>query len=140
MKRAFEAYGNHGLAAAPAICYGMSMFEHKKSPLLPWPAFLRRVAKFLSIVLLLTGCALLIGMIGYHSFEGYDWIDAFLNAAMILGGMGQVDPIKTEAGKIFSGCYALFSGLWFVSSMGLLLAPVFHRILHRVALEAGDGN
>lgn len=132
--------GSFRLAALWSICYGIYMFEHKTKPLLPLPAFFTRLAKFLLIVLVCTACVLFVGMAGYHASEGYAWIDAFLNAAMILGGMGQVDPIKTEAGKIFSGCYALFSGLWFVSSMGLLLAPVFHRILHRVALETGDGD
>ena len=70
------------------------------------------------------------GVAGYHYFEHLPWIDALLNASMILGGMGPVDPVKSVAGKLFASFYALYSGLVLIGLMGLLLAPVFHRILH----------
>ncbi|HEY8960916.1 MAG TPA: hypothetical protein VIM57_01845, partial [Luteolibacter sp.] len=70
-----------------------------------------------------------------HALEGLSWTDAFLNASMILGGMGPVDPMKTEAGKIFAGCYALFSGLAFIGLAGLLFMPLAHRLLHRFHYE-----
>jgi hypothetical protein len=77
-------------------------------------------------------------MCGYHFLEQLPWIDALLNASMILGGMGPVDPIKTEAGKIFASCYALYSGLAIISVAGLLLAPVVHRFLHKFHLDSGS--
>ena len=77
------------------------------------------------------------GMCGYHFLEKLPWVDAFLNAAMILGGMGPVDPVKTGAGKIFAGLYALYSGLALITIAGLLLAPVVHRFLHKFHLESG---
>jgi hypothetical protein len=72
---------------------------------------------------------------GYHFFEGLRWIDAFANAAMILSGMGPLDPIKTNAGRLFAGFYAIFSGVAFLTTVGVLLAPVVHRFLHRFHLE-----
>ncbi|SRR5258707_3282143 len=81
-----------------------------------------------------------LGMAGYHNFENLGWLDAFVNAAMILSGMGPVSPIQTSAGKLFAGCYALFSGLAFVTVIGVVFAPVFHRFLHRFHLEQGGGN
>ena len=76
-----------------------------------------------------------IGMIGYHVFEKLPWIDAFLNAAMILSGMGPVATLQTDAGKIFAGCYALFSGLALIAILGIIFAPVVHRFLHKFHLE-----
>ena len=80
--------------------------------------------------------ALGIGMTGYHGFEGMGWVDAFENAAMILSGMGPAADLKTDGGKIFAGCYALFSGLMFITVAGVLLAPVAHRALHKFHLES----
>ncbi len=80
--------------------------------------------------------ALSIGMAGYHGFEGLPWLDAFLNAAMILSGMGPVAEIQTAAGKLFAGCYALFSGFALLTSAGVVFAPVFHRFLHKFHLES----
>jgi hypothetical protein len=77
-----------------------------------------------------------IGVIGYHYLAEASWIDAFHNASMILSGMGPVITIASETGKIFSSFYALFSGLVFVTNVGVLLAPVMHRIMHRIHLEA----
>ncbi len=81
-----------------------------------------------------------IGMVGYRGFEGLGWLDAFLNASMILGGMGPVDTVKSNGGKFFAGMYALYSGLVFLVVAGLLLAPVVHRILHRFHAEAAESE
>lgn len=77
------------------------------------------------------------GMYGYHGFEGMSWTDAFLDASMILSGMGPVSVLHTQEGKIFAGCYALFSGLAFIAVMALVFAPVIHRFFHRIHLESG---
>lgn len=81
------------------------------------------------------GAALGIGVIGYHSLGGLSWIDALVNASMILGGMGPVDPIKTDAGKYFASFYALFSGLLFIGAASIVLAPFMHRVMHRLHIE-----
>jgi hypothetical protein len=83
----------------------------------------------------LIGLSLLIGMVGYHYFEGMDWIDAFANASMILSGMGPLGPLQTTAGKIFAGCYALYSGLALIAATGIIFAPIVHRLLHRFHME-----
>jgi len=80
--------------------------------------------------------ALGIGLAGYRGLEGLSWVDSFLNAAMILSGMGPVAPIQTTAGKLFAGCYALFSGLALITTLAVIVAPVFHRFLHRFHMEA----
>ena len=74
-------------------------------------------------------------MIGYHHFENQSWLDAFVNAAMILSGMGPLTPLQTSAGKLFAGFYALFSGLAFITTVGIILAPVVHRFFHKFHLE-----
>lgn len=112
------------------------MYEHKHQQLLPLREFFSRMYCHAMLAIIFTLVALGIGMIGYHGLEGFSWIDSFLNASMILGGMGEIDILKTEAGKVFAGCYAMFSGLWVVASMGVLLAPVFHRIVHH--MHVGD--
>ena len=76
-------------------------------------------------------------MAGYHFFEGMGWVDSFTNAAMILGGMGPLDPIKTTGGRIFAGAYALFSGVAFLTTVGFFIMPVLHRLLHKFHLEGG---
>lgn len=78
------------------------------------------------------------GMIGYHRLENLNWVDAFLNAAMIMGGMGPVQELHTPAGKIFAGCFALYAGLVFITAVGLLAAPIAHRILHRFHAASPD--
>jgi len=107
------------------------MFEHRSKPLLPRRQFYARVARSAGIGLMVIVCALGIGMVGYRTFEGMSWVDAFDNAAMILSGMGPVSSLQTNGGKIFAGCYALFSGLAFIAILGIIFAPVFHRFLHR---------
>lgn len=112
------------------------MFEHRSQPLLPLPAFLRRLARHGGLALAVVLGSLLLGIVGYHTFEGLEWIDATLNAAMILGGMGPVDiPMRTTAGKLFASFYALYSGLVIIGAAGLLFAPLVHRLLHRFHLE-----
>ncbi len=74
-------------------------------------------------------------MLGYHYFEAMDWIDAFANAAMILSGMGPLEPLKTAGGKLFAGCYALYSGLALIAATGVLFGPIVHRVLHRFHME-----
>ena len=116
------------------------MFEHRSSPLLPRQAFYRRVAICFLLSQAVVAVALGIGMAGYHFFETMGWVDAFENAAMILSGMGPVSTLQTEAGKIFAGCYALFSGLLLITVTGIVLAPVIHRGLHKFHLESGKKN
>jgi hypothetical protein len=111
------------------------MFEHHSKPLLSRPAFYKRLARGAGIGFLVVAAALSVGMLGYHSFEQMPWVDAFVNAAMILSGMGPVGELKTDGGKIFAGCYALFSGLAFITSLGIVFAPVFHRFLHKFHAE-----
>jgi hypothetical protein len=112
------------------------MFEHRREPLLPRPLFLRRILKFAGLSFSLAAVSLIIGIFGYRHFEGMAWIDAFVNAAMILGGMGPIGELHTQGGKVFAGVYALYCGLIVVISMGILIAPVFHRFLHLFHLEA----
>ena len=110
-------------------------YEHRSEPLLSRRAFLRRLANHGGLALAFVAGALLVGMLGYHGTENLDWIDSFLNAAMILSGMGQVSPLATDGGKLFAGSYALFSGLVVLVVTGLLAAPVLHRLLHRLHLD-----
>ena len=102
------------------------------------PVFLRRVAAHAGAAVLLLAVSLAIGMWGYSHFEGLAWRDAFLNAAMLLGGMGPVDAMHTDAGKIFAGSYALACGLLFVLVAGVVLAPVLHRVLHALHVDCDD--
>ncbi len=112
------------------------MFEHHRQPLLPRRLFIRQLVRFaLAAFVLVTG-ALLIGILGYHVLEGMPWINSILNAAMILGGMGPVDPLRTDAGKLFASFYALFSGIVFLVAVGVLVAPILHRLMHQFHLEA----
>ncbi len=111
------------------------MFEHRTDPLLPSHRFLWRVLGFLALSAATIGAALGIGVLGYHYFGGLPWIDALVNASMILGGMGPVDPITSHAGKLFASAYALFSGLLFIGAASLVLTPFVHRIMHKLHLE-----
>jgi hypothetical protein len=113
----------------------MNIYEHRSHPLLPWPKFLRRVGRHFVVALVVIGLALGVGVAGYRWLGGLGWIDSLLNASMILGGMGPVDPLKSDAAKIFAAIYALFAGLAFIGIAGLMLAPFAHRLLHRVHLE-----
>jgi hypothetical protein len=112
------------------------MYEHRSEPLLPWPLFRRRAIQHAGVAFLVLFLALLLGMAIYHWTERLDWVEAFLNASMLLGGMGPVDAPHTTAGKIGAGLYALFAGLVFISAVGVIGAPWLHRMMHRLHLEA----
>lgn len=103
----------------------------------PRGQFLRRVARSGLAALTAVVVSLFVGMVGYHWTEGMPWIDAFVNAAMILSGMGPVGDLHTVGGKVFAGCYALYSGLALITIAAILLAPVAHRFLHRFHIELG---
>lgn len=115
----------------------MSPYEHRTAPLLSRAHFLRRVARHGGAAIAVIAVSLGVGVVGYHTFGHLDWVDAFENASMILGGMGPVDPIASTAGKIFAALYALYSGVVFLLATGLLVAPFFHRLLHNFHLERG---
>ncbi len=106
------------------------MFEKKTLPLLSRRSFGLRLLHQLWVVLTATLVSLIVGVVGYHYLESLSWLDALLNAAMILGGMGPVDTLHTFGGKLFASFYALYSGFFLMVCGGVLLAPLFHRILH----------
>lgn len=114
------------------------MFEPRHAPLAPRLVFLGRFLRYLGAALLLAFAALGLGVLGYHYIAGFPWIDALLNAAMILGGMGPIGDLTTDAAKLFASAYALFCGLIFISVMGIVLAPVAHRALHLFHLDETD--
>ena len=111
------------------------MYEHRSQPLLDRRAFLRRLASSATLGLGVIALSLYLGMLGYHLFERLPWIDSFLNASMLLGGMGPVEQPQTYAGKLFAGAYALYCGLALISASGVMFAPVIHRWMHRFHLE-----
>ena len=115
-----------------------AMYEHRSKPLLPIRKFYHRLARNAALGSAVVTGSLLIGMAGYHVFENMGWIDAFVNASMILSGMGPVGELKTSAGKIFAGCYALFSGVAFLTSVGVVFAPIFHRFLHKFHMQLAE--
>ena len=111
------------------------MYENRRAPLLPRGPYLRRVARHATLALLLALLSLAVGMWGYGHYETLEWRDAFLNAAMLLGGMGPVHNPQTPGGKVFAGLYALYAGLVFLVVVAIVLAPVVHRVLHRFHLQ-----
>lgn len=111
------------------------MYEHRREALLPFRGFLRRMVTHGGIALGLLVISLGIGMAGYHFFEDLPWLDALVNASMLLGGMGPVNPLQTVAGKLFASFYALYSGLVFLVMAGVMFVPIFHRFLHHFHLE-----
>ena len=103
--------------------------------------FMRRLGRNLAVGLTVVGAGLTVGSVGYHVTEGLPWLDATLNAAMLLAGEGPIAPLHTTAGKVFATAYAIFSGVVFITAISVLLAPVVHRWLHRFHLDmAGDGE
>ncbi len=114
---------------------GITQFEHRSEKVIPVHSFLWRMVRALSLWLMLAVGGLAIGMAGYGLTEGMSTTDAFLNAAMILSGMGPVAELKTTGGKLFAGLYALFSGLFIVVATGLALAPLLHRVMHAFHVE-----
>ena len=112
------------------------IYEHRNSRPIPLAEFGSRMARHGALALLLTAISLAIGMAGYWYYEDLPWRDAFLNSAMLMGGMGPVDPPKTPGGKLFAGLYALYAGMVYLVIAGVLLLPVIHRILHHFHWEA----
>ena len=111
------------------------MLEHRHQPLASHRVFALRVARSFGITLVILAPSLGLGVLGYHFLAYLPWVDAVLNASMILTGMGPVDPLRSTAAKLFASFYALFSGIVFITSAGVLLAPVAHRVLHRFHLD-----
>jgi hypothetical protein len=113
------------------------MYEHRTEPLLTRAQFAVRLLNHGGVAALLVGLSLAAGTVGYHVTAGLLWLDALLNAAMILTGMGPVAPLQSVAAKLFATVYALYSGVVFLAVAGLMFAPVVHRILHRLHLDEG---
>ena len=111
------------------------MYEHRTKKLLSPHEFAKRVLRHIAIALLAIGGALAMGIGGYHYFAGLLWIDALLDASMILGGMGPVNPLTTNEAKLFASSYALFSGLVFIGIVGVLVLPFLHRLLHSLHVD-----
>jgi hypothetical protein len=109
--------------------------ENEPPHLLPLRIFVWKVMRNLLFGMAATLFSLLVGMIGYHHFEKMSWIDAYVNAAMILSGMGPVSTLETDEGKIFAGTYALFSGIFFLVIIAVIFAPIIHRFFRKVHLE-----
>ncbi len=116
------------------------MYEHRTQPLLPRRKFLRRLAKHGLVATGVVAVSLGLGILGYHFAAGLSWIDALLNAAMILTGEGPVDAMRTQAAKLFASLYSLFAGVVFLAIAGILMAPVAHRLLHRLHLDVQEGE
>lgn len=114
------------------------MYEHRTQPLLPRRLFLLRMLRHGLLALIIVLFSLGIGVVGYHFTAGLSWLDALLNASMILGGMGPVNELHTVAGKLFASAYALFSGVAFLATVGILVAPLAHRLFHHLHLEESD--
>ncbi len=114
------------------------MYEKNGEKLLSWPRFARRMALSLALTLTIVAIALFAGVLGYHEIAGLPWIDALLNASMILTGMGPVDPMRDTASKLFASAYAIFSGVVFLSAVGIVLSPIFHRIIHAFHIDEDD--
>jgi len=116
----------------------LTRFERRRQKLATPAKFAHRLLFAVAIWLALIAVGLVIGMAGYAGLEGMSAVDAFVNAAMILSGMGPVEPLHTSAGKIFAGSYAIFSGLLIVIATGFVLAPILHRVLHAFHVESGN--
>lgn len=100
--------------------------------------FIAHLGRNSALGLALIALSLYSGMLGYHEFEKLSWVDSFLNASMILSGMGPVSDLKTNAGKIFSGCYALYSGLAFIASLAIIFAPIINSFLRDIHIDVLD--
>ncbi|MBL7947217.1 MAG: hypothetical protein JNN32_14225 [Flavobacteriales bacterium] len=109
--------------------------EHRKQPLLDKAAFLRRQLRFVLAALVVVAVSLAIGVAGYMHYAGYTFVDAFLNASMILGGMGPIGDLPNDGAKWFASFYALFSGIALLGTVAVMLAPLVHRMLHALHLD-----
>jgi hypothetical protein len=116
------------------------MFEHKLEPLVPQRKFVIRILRCLAVAGGIVFVSLVLGILGYHFFEGLSWLDALLNASMILTGMGPADQLHTTGGKLFASFYALFSGIVLITTAGFLLAPLMHRLMHKFHLESKEDD
>ncbi len=118
------------------------LFRYEKRGQRPLPRhhFVGRLIAHFLVALLVVVASLGMGMAGYHHYEHLGWTDAFLNSSMLLGGMGPVNNPQSEAGKVFAGLYALYSGMIFLIAFSIILAPVFHRVLHRFHWEEEGGE
>ncbi len=112
-------------------------FEHHRQPLAPRHVFVRRLFRFIGYGVIFLGVSLLLGVLGYRYICGLSWVDALLDASMILAGMGPVATISNDAGKYFASAYAIFSGVAFLGTFSIIIAPVLHRIMHRLHLNEG---
>ena len=112
-----------------------AVYEHRTAPLLPRRLFIRRVLRHGAVTAAVLAGSLLVGLLGYRYVAGFGWVDAFLESAMILGGMGPVNTLPNDAAKLFAGSYALYSGVVFLAAMSIVIAPIAHRLLHRLHLE-----
>lgn len=113
----------------------MLRLERKHEQLAPLPVFIRRLLYYLFLGGSIITVALFLGIAGYHWIAGFDWVDSLLEASMILGGMGPINPLSSNGAKLFASAYALFSGLAFITVMGVILAPIIHRIMHSFHLD-----
>jgi hypothetical protein len=116
------------------------MYENRNERLLTPAQFAQRVLGHLALGTAAVAFALAIGVGGYHFIAGFGWVDAFLNASMILGGMGPVGELRSDGAKIFAALYALFAGLFFIAMVGLVLAPFLHRLAHRLHIEDDESS
>ena len=111
------------------------MYERRRDPLVPRRVFVRRVLNHFGLGSLILSGSLLLGILGYHYLAGLSWLDALLDASMILSGEGPVNELRTTEGKLFASFYALFSGVAFITTMGVVFAPVVHRLLHKFHIK-----
>ena len=114
------------------------MFDHHHQKLAPFSVFVNRVISALAVAVGLITAALLVGIAGYHWIAKLGWIDSFLEASMILGGMGPVNTLTSNGAKIFASIYALFAGVMFIGVMGVVISPIIHRGLHKIHLDEDD--
>ena len=111
------------------------MYESRKQRLLTRGQFAKRVFWHLLFVIGCAAISLTVGILGYHFLGALPWVDALLDASMILGGMGPVDPLKSDAAKVFASLYALYSGLFFIGVIAVLVVPFVHRIMHKIHID-----
>jgi hypothetical protein len=116
------------------------IYERRHHPLAPMRVYRRRQLASLGVAAIVLGASLAAGVAGYHWLGGLAWLDALVNASMILGGMGPVDPITRGAGKWFASAYALYSGVALLTSVGIIFAPAVHRLLHMFHVDADDAG
>lgn len=114
------------------------MYERRAEELAPHSIFIKRILGSLAVALGVIAIALCLGIAGYHFIAGFNWVDSFLEASMILGGMGPVKELHDDASKIFASIYALFSGLIVIALMGIMLSPVAHRVMHKFHVDEED--